>query len=187
VIVVAFDLSLTAPGVALNDQPYTLPSTNKTGAPRLSVRAAQVLDVLDIVRPQVVVLEGYAMGPTRNMAGSRSVAELGGVVRLILHEREIPFADVPPSTLKKYATGKGNAKKDAVIAAALDAGASIPQRPAPGGGRELDDNAADAWWLWQMGLARYAPDDERVRAMPPLNRESLDSVKWPKLRKATAV
>jgi hypothetical protein len=184
--IVAFDLSPTAPGVAYDDAPGTFASTRLVGTPRLSFRARQVLELLDEIHPVLAVIEGYAMGPTRNMAGSRSVAELGGVVRLLLHERGIPYAEVAPACLKKYATGKGNAKKDVVIKAALEQGASIPQRPASGGGREFDDNAADAWWLWQMGIARYAPNDERVRAMPNLNRQSLNSVKWPKLRKAHA-
>jgi hypothetical protein len=183
--IVGFDLSLTAPGVATSDDPYTLPSTKKLGSARLSVRAVQVIDVLDTEQPSFVVLEGYAMGHTRNMAGARSVAELGGVVRLILHERGIASADVPPSVLKKYATGKGNAPKDHVIEAAITAGAHIPQRPARGGGREFDDNAADAWWLWQMGIARYAPSDPRLRAVPSVNRECLQSVKWPNIRKVT--
>lgn len=184
--VIAFDLSLTAPGVANDDRPSTLPATSKKKMERLSFRVRQVLDLLNEHEPRLVVLEGYAMGPTKNMAGARSNAGLGEVVRLLCFERTIPFAEVPPKTLKKYATGSGDASKQLVIEAAIAAGAQIPQRPKSGGGRESDDNAADAWWLWQMGLARYAPNDPRVRAVPALNRQSLNSVKWPKLRKAIA-
>jgi len=182
--IVAFDLSLTAPGVAWDDAPRTLPSTNLTGGPRLSFRRHQIHEVLRAHTPDVVVLEGYAMGQTRNMAGARSVAELGGVVRELLYSLDIPYADVAPTCLKKYATGKGNAGKDAVIKAALEQGAAIPQRRAKGGGREYDDNAADAWWLWQMGLSHYAPD-ERERIMPALNRTALSAVKWTPIRKVT--
>lgn len=46
---------------------------------------------------------------------------------------EIPYAGVPVGTIKKYATGKGNANKEAVMKAMLDRG----HRP-------VDDNEADA-------------------------------------------
>jgi Holliday junction resolvasome RuvABC endonuclease subunit len=47
--------------------------------------------------------------------------------------RGIPYEGVPVGTIKKYATGKGNANKDAMIDAARSRGFS----PA-------DDNEADA-------------------------------------------
>jgi Holliday junction resolvasome RuvABC endonuclease subunit len=48
-------------------------------------------------------------------------------------ERSIPYSGVPVGTIKKFATGKGNANKEAVIAAVKARGY------APG-----DDNEADA-------------------------------------------
>lgn len=48
-------------------------------------------------------------------------------------ENKIPYQGVPVASIKKFATGKGNAKKDAMIAAAVERGF----KPA-------DDNEADA-------------------------------------------
>lgn len=49
---------------------------------------------------------------------------------------------VPVATLKKFATGKGNADKEAMARAASLAGGPL----------EADDNEIDAWWLLQMAL-----------------------------------
>lgn len=190
--VLGLDLSLAAPGVAYNGKPRTLPASNYRGPALLSHRAGQLLSLLDYLKPDLVVIEGYAI--SRNLAGARSLAELGGVVRFIFHEREIAFVEVPPSTLKKYATGKGNADKHEVIRAALEAGAQLPHRRKPPQarpwpyfetrppiGREWDDNAADAWWLYQMGLAKFAPSMAVPRE--DRNNETLDVVEWPNMRR----
>jgi Holliday junction resolvasome RuvABC endonuclease subunit len=67
-----------------------------------------------IRRPQpcLVAIEGYAMGSkTRpQMAG-----ELGGHLRLLLWQAGIPYIIVPPTTLKKYVLGSGNAAKELML------------------------------------------------------------------------
>lgn len=63
-------------------------------------------------KPDFVVLEGYGFG---QMASVVTLAEIGSVVRFLLWQDQIPFIDVPPSSLKKFVTGKGNAKKDQMI------------------------------------------------------------------------
>lgn len=55
-------------------------------------------------------------------------------------ERKIPYAGIPVGTIKKHATGKGNASKDDMIAAARAQGFT-----------PTDDNEADA-----IALLRYA-------------------------------
>ena len=62
--------------------------------------------------PCLVAIEGYAMGSkTRpQMAG-----ELGGHLRLLLWQAGIPYIVVPPTSLKKYVLGKGNAAKELVL------------------------------------------------------------------------
>ena len=58
-----------------------------------------------------------------------------------LYKREKAVVEVPPSTLKKFVTGKGNAKKDQMMLA-------IYKR----WGTEFDNNdAADAYALAQYG------------------------------------
>lgn len=56
-------------------------------------------------------------------------------------ERQIPYQGIPVGTIKRHATGKGNAKKDAMIAAANTVGC-----------RTDDDNEADAWWILDYAL-----------------------------------
>jgi Holliday junction resolvasome RuvABC endonuclease subunit len=65
-----------------------------------------------------VAVEGYSPGSKFNR---EILGELGGIVRLAVHD---VFGDaagallvVPPSAVKKFATGKGNAPKDNVLLA----------------------------------------------------------------------
>ena len=50
-----------------------------------------------------------------------------------------------PSSVKLFATGKGNANKDRMIAAAIEAGAR----------GNVNDDEADAFHLRRMGLAAH--------------------------------
>jgi Holliday junction resolvasome RuvABC endonuclease subunit len=84
-------------------------------------------------------VEGYAYNAVNQ---AFSLGEVGGILRLVLYEHGIRHVDVPPASLKKYATGSSEADKDAMIAAAIAAGAS------PG-----DDNQADAYFLARVALA----------------------------------
>lgn len=187
--VVGLDLSLTATGVANgNGVPETLTSRLK-GCQRLAEIRDAVLDccafgwmpdpgcdfpgphdrdfsgavVTHVSRP-LVVIEGYAFAARNSHA--HALGELGGVIRLALHEAGVPYVDVPPSSLKKYACGKGNANKGEMLAAAI---------------RRLDyegasDNEADALWLRAMGLdALGCP----VVKLPEAHRAALAKVEWP--------
>jgi len=54
-------------------------------------------------------IEHYSM---HSMSSAITVcAEVGGIIRNLLFIRDVPFIETPPTTLKLYATGKGNAKK----------------------------------------------------------------------------
>ena len=59
--------------------------------------------------------------------------------------------DVTPSTLKKFATGRGNATKPD-MRMALYQRAGVDCR---------DDNQVDAWWLRQLGL-HIIEDPDRI-------------------------
>ena len=49
-----------------------------------------------------------------------TLVEIGTVIRREFYIRGIPWYDVPPTVLKKWVTGKGNAKKPDMAMAALD-------------------------------------------------------------------
>ena len=62
---------------------------------------------------------------------------------------QIPYQGVPVGTIKKYATGKGNAGKEDVIAA-IRARGHVP----------IDDNEADALALLHWAIGQQALDQE---------------------------
>lgn len=70
-------------------------------------------------------------------------AELQGVIKLFCEENKIDYRGVSPSEIKKFATGKGNANKQAMIDAAKAQGWDVQ-----------DDNEADARWLLKYAEER---------------------------------
>lgn len=164
--IAAFDLSLTSTGAAHgpgDHETTVLPTTGLTGAERLIAIRDAVLAVAG--RADLVVIEGYAYGRPEK---AHALGELGGVVRVALHEAGRTVVVIPPATLKKYACGTGNAKKDLVFGAAIHRA-----------GREFaTTDEADAWWLLQMASAHYGLPHVQ---MPAANRVALDTVDWPEL------
>lgn len=154
--IVGIDLSLTATGLCVDGTCDTI-KLKTVGMDRLDRIRMNVLEAVD--GASLVVVEGYAMGTARQ-SGTYAVGELGGLIRWSLWDHDIPYVEVPPATLKQFATGKGNANKDAMVATAARLGC-----PAD------DNNAVDAWWLWHMGRHAYSggthknwPNDRDARA-----------------------
>lgn len=55
------------------------------------------------------VIEGYSyMSKWR----AHDLGEVGGVIRVLFYDLKIPLMVVPPPTLKKFVSGKGNCQKD---------------------------------------------------------------------------
>lgn len=168
--IMGLDLSLTSTGVCniLGVNCSLLTSTK--GDERLMWFDEQYRQLAESPgRPDLIVLEGYAYGRPNQ---AHQIGELGGVVRLRLRRESIPYVTVPPSTLKKYATGKGNASKDQVLIAAVKRS-----------GIEFNNNdEADAWWLRQIGMAAYGGDETFVD-MPADRRDVVldlaSSGDWP--------
>lgn len=68
-------------------------------------------------------------------------SEIQGVLKAWCHDHGIEYRGYSPTELKKHATGKGNANKQAMVAAAQ---ARWP------GVTLIDDNHADALWLLDL-------------------------------------
>jgi Holliday junction resolvasome RuvABC endonuclease subunit len=68
-------------------------------------------------------------------------AEIQGVIVLWCEDNMVEYRGVSPSEVKKHATGKGNAGKEQMIAAAQ---AKWPEIGS------MDDNTADALWILDM-------------------------------------
>lgn len=170
--IVALDLSLTSTGVALwcdpHDHTTTVWCVSATGPARLYQLRQKVREVaLNPAMPaDLVVLEGYSFNSKYHRA--EAIGELGGVVRLELWERGIPYVEVPPAVLKKYATGRGNASKRDLFGAAVHRF-----------GRQFEtDDEADARWLLDMALAHYGLPHVPV---PKAQAAVLNKVAWPSL------
>jgi crossover junction endodeoxyribonuclease RuvC len=67
------------------------------------------LDILNDNGVDQVYLEGYSYGSTGRVF---SIAENTAVLKYNLWEELIHLEVIPPTTVKKYATGKGNASKE---------------------------------------------------------------------------
>lgn len=157
--IAGLDRSLTATGLVTPDGAHHLISSRRTGLDRLADIRDQVLNRLTY--PCLVVTEGYAFARPN---GAHQLGELGGVLLLAIHELQQPIAIVPPASLKRFATGKGNATKDQMLAAAVRRWPDID-----------DNNIADAAWLRAMGQAAYTQPDE----LTATQAAALTPIDWP--------
>jgi len=133
------DLSLTSTGLCISKVPRTIRSKLR-GAERLIEIRDELLKQLTENNVDVVALEGYSYSSRFSQA--HSIGELGGVVKVALWESGIKIVVIPPTNRAKFATGRGNASKDEVVAAVLSM-TTIERQPG------LDD-LCDAWILEQM-------------------------------------
>ena len=133
------DLSLTSTGVCINGNPLAI-SSKLRGAERLCEIRDRLIEKLKFANTKIVALEGYSYSSRFSLA--HSIGELGGVIKVALMEAGIEVVVIPPTNRAKFATGRGNASKDDVVAAVL---AITPIEKQPG----LDD-LCDAWVLEQM-------------------------------------
>lgn len=160
--VIGVDPSLTCTAIAGPDV-IELVKTPLRGMARLDYISDKVLSRAQAYR-SLVVIEGYSYGSPAGSTHAFALGELGGVIRYRLHRANLTYVDVPPSTLKKYATGKGNASKAEVISAAVKrSGQSF-----------ASDDAADAWWLYAIG---YELLGDPIVELPALQRAALDELK----------
>lgn len=93
---------------------------------------------------KLAYVEGYAMA-ARN-SRQQMIGELGGQLRLILYKAGWTIYLVPPTTIKQFACGKGNGKKNAMMMEVYKRWGYSPS----------DDNDADAYALWQLGTRHVA-------------------------------
>ncbi len=93
-------------------------------------------------------LDAVYFEEVRRHAGVDAAHAYGGFLAHLTawcEHHQIPYQGVPVGTIKKHATGKGNASKDAMISAAREIGLD-PQ----------DDNEADALALLNFAIAQSA-------------------------------
>ncbi|MEU4332361.1 hypothetical protein [Nonomuraea dietziae] len=163
--VVGLDLSLTGTGIATDAGMQRVRCGDLRGCTRFSWIASAVFDDGTVQASDLVVIEGPSYG-SMSGAGHHEAAGLWWHIVYRLDLLEVPYAVVPPSTLKKYATGIGSATKP-------DMRMALFQRT---GIDERDDNKVDAWWLRAAGLEVLGSPPVDV---PKAQRDALAKVSWP--------
>jgi crossover junction endodeoxyribonuclease RuvC len=188
-LIIGIDPSLTSTGiVVLRDGEIEIAQTTKN-KPELGTicRVHSILhqiigtlnDMDDIYKPELsqapdlIVIEGFSYG-----SKGRSVFDIAYLGWRIREELErlrtgdnIPWLEVPPSQLKKFATGQGNANKEIIL-----------QQVYKRWGVEFsDNNQADAYVLAQIGRAYLGETDD----LTAFQQEVIANLKDEKPKKKT--
>lgn len=152
VISLGLDLSLVSSGIVVLENDKIVCTKNIKSKPvgdrptdelkRIRKIVQQIEDVVSEFNPAISVIENLAFA-TRASSSLTQLAGLSFLTRAMLQDYNIPFFLCAPTTLKKFATGKGNSEKDHIILEAFK------QYGVDG----IDNNVADAIFLSKIGSA----------------------------------
>lgn len=147
---VGIDLSLTNTGlIILNEKSEIIKQEliSTKSSDEIEKRLLEIEEKLafipNIVRLQNVYIEGLSYGST-----GHSILELGAlhyIIRIFLYKKNTNYKIIQPGTLKKFITGKGNAKKNLMLMKVFKRW----------GVEFNDDNLCDAFSLAKMALDEY--------------------------------
>lgn len=161
--IMGLDLSLTSTGVAVFDSAsistQVISSSHKAER-RLQDLRDKIMGVVSKQKVDLCVVEGYAFGRPNVMA---PMGELGGVVKLALYMDGIETLIIPPTRVKKFATGRGQAKKDEVRL-------SVYKR---WGFEAKTNDEIDAYVLVRIGMAYAGMDNTLTKSQ----QEIINSVR----------
>jgi len=170
-VTIGIDQSLT--GFALSVVSVEFPNLHMTWVAKSEFRGIQrLVDIYNWLDAKIFEFQYYGWtikdsameGTVLASHSALALGELAAIVKLVLWYRLVePPLQIPPMTLKKYATGKGTAKKQEMLL----------QMYKRWGVEFNDDNAADAY-----ALARLASGS----AIDAIERETQEKIKDPKYR-----
>ncbi|SDW79728.1 hypothetical protein [Paenibacillus sp. CF384] len=156
----------TAGGVL---QKKELQGIGKTDPKRMSTQIDEIID--HIYPDDVIVIEGFGFA-------SQQAIQLGGIgwgLRMALFRRGMSYIEASPSQLKKFASGKGNTKKD-------ELGVHIFKR---WGFESSSNNVLDAFVLAHIALGLNSYNAELMStAFTSFQREVLEAIESPPEKKA---
>lgn len=126
--VVGIDPSLTGTAVCVMREDGKVRMTRHGSKPADGIHARlarygalvnAVCGTFDHFRPACIAIEGYSFGSQGR--GIRDGAEFGGLLRdeIAATFPGVPFHEIPPKSVKQFATGRGNADKMAVAVACV--------------------------------------------------------------------
>ena len=162
-ISIGIDLSLTGTGVVvirdgklvkqelIKSKPAGKKNIDELN--RIKNIVTKIEDIVSIYSPDIAVIENLAFGIVK----TTSLTQLAGLnyfTRAMLTDAEIPFVLVAPTTLKKFATGKGNCPKDNIMM-------EIYKRWHV---TMTNNNLADAFILAKIGQALF---DDKMKLTAP--------------------
>jgi len=97
---------------------------------------------------QYVAIESYAYAGHKMYLSTES----GGLLKYLLLQKNIPWIEVAPSSLKKFATGKGKGEKSDIVLAVYKKWGFDPSEYGVPSGKEREDTA-DAFVLAQVAYS----------------------------------
>jgi len=169
----ALDLSLQSTGTAATHTPDGHPGlTTSTIRPRTDGHQRLqdiVTGVAHLTRfmPQLVLIERLPLQYKHGNTTAR-LAELHALVKQWLWTMGLPYLLINPGHLKIYATGRGDAPKDAVLRAMQHRYPVYVE----------DDNQADALAMLTLALHAYG---QPVADVPDTHHRAVGKVTWPDL------
>lgn len=174
-IIIGIDPSLTSTGICVMDDhgqvlQSTALSSKNYGVKRLNDFREKLGNLFYPYKKNghelFVAIEGYSFASnTQGIA----LGELGGMMRLYMFESGINYIEVPPTVVKKFATGKGNSDKIAMgVALQKQYGLEYPT-----------SDQTDAHFLALIGLAYQGLTPNLTKA----KEEVIADMKAPKVKK----
>jgi len=118
--------------------------------------AVYFMDVIKDVQPDKVFIEDYSFGSTGKVF---HIAENAGLIKHLIWKDYYSLEAIPPTVIKKYATGKGNSKKDKMYESFVeDTKDNISERFGMiAHGNPISDYV-DAYWICKLGFEQYNQD-----------------------------
>lgn len=167
--VMGLDLSLSSTGVASSRGWVNRIRGTTDGSKFSRVRLIKSAVIEYVRHADLVVVEGpsFGSGTAGRQGGHHERAGLWWLVMDAVDSHGKRWMEVPPAVLKKYATGKGNAGKDEVLAAAVRRFPHIEVR---------GNDEADALWLAAIGTDLLG---KPMVDMPAVNRSGLAKLALP--------
>jgi Holliday junction resolvasome RuvABC endonuclease subunit len=129
-----------------------------TGTPRLQYHRTQLQELVRGLTPIFTAIEGPSLYSVNR---ADDLGDLRGRLSLTMEDLESPVLRIPPTVLKKFATGNGGASKTRVQIAAIDMW-----------GQPMTEDEADASWLAFIAYAYFSPEP-----LPGLTRAQLEVIK----------